>query len=386
MSENSRQLILKFVSETWFGSPAEFFATLPAEEQSRLLQLIMEYKLEALGYYTLNQALPASEAAAFQKKYQANAVSSLKNKVALKSLYQLFEEKKIRFAPIKGADLAWRCYPSAALRSFCDWDILIHPDDCLRALEELANAGWKVLDKLNVNTPHHHFAVHEKDGFFLEPHRSFSQINGVAASELWQEIKPVQGDSMQHELSAELNIIQLVRHFSENNYLHQPQMKFLNDAAALISKSEINWHKVRKLAEKWQLPYPGDVLCVWNGFFPESVVEQIAPDAEKLAGYRKVFEMQSAVKGTAPGEWAMVRSKESKLTFARKSLKHMTPAAMSEKYNLSNWRFLLLMPGLYIWDLTVKFFRFCKYIIKPDLNMHRYQQMIDKLECRHEKK
>jgi hypothetical protein len=228
MSNSSRQLILKFVSEVWFGSPAEFFATLPAEEQTGLLQLIREYKLEAWGYYALNQLLPAAEAADFQEKYQQNAVASLKSKVALKSLYQLFEEKKIRFVPIKGIDLAWRCYPAAALRSFCDWDILIHPDDCLQALDALANDGWKVLGKLDVNTRHHHFAVHEKDGIFLEPHRSLSQFDGIDVYELWQEIKPVKVDSMQHELSAELNIIQLVRHFSENNYLHQPLLKFLS--------------------------------------------------------------------------------------------------------------------------------------------------------------
>ena len=78
------------------------------------------------------------------------------------------------------------------------WDVLIHPDDCLAALEFLRLDGWQIMKKLDVKTAHHHFAVHRKNDFFLEPHKSLAQFNDIDPYDLWNEIFPESPGSMQH--------------------------------------------------------------------------------------------------------------------------------------------------------------------------------------------
>lgn len=385
MSKNPDQVILRFLSQVWFGSPGKYWDDLTADERSGLLQQITDHNLEALGYYALHDKLPEDLLKKFHEKYQRNSIYALRSQVAFAELCKFFKDKKIRFCPIKGVDLASRCYPAAALRSFCDWDVLIHPDDCLAALELLQHDGWQAVTKLDVKTAHHHFAVHCKNNFFLEPHRSLAQFNDIAPHDLWNEILPESPGSMQHVLSPELNILQLLRHASCNNYSHLPVVKLLQDAAAIIRKEQVDWQKLKLLAAKWNLPYPGDILSVWDEFFPDEIIEEFDADKNQISPYRNMFDFQNCVNNIAPGEWSLSKHKGSKILFIYRGLLGMTPNAMIKKYKLSFKGGWILLPAIYLWDITLKFFRFWSYVFFPNRKMQRYQQMVDALEDKYEK-
>ena len=47
----------------------------------------------------------------------------------LNQLKQILKKQTIRFTFIKGADLAFNAFPSPAIRTFNDIDLLLHPDD-----------------------------------------------------------------------------------------------------------------------------------------------------------------------------------------------------------------------------------------------------------------
>lgn len=385
MGKQPDSLILQFVSQAWFGSAADYYEKLPQYKQGDLLKQLVEHDLEPLGYYALNEKLPPEYLKDFREKYQFNSIGSLKTQVAFAQLCAVFKKNNIRFAPFKGVDIAKRLFPAAALRSFCDWDVLIHPDDCAPALDVLQQNGWKALEKVDLNTSHYHFAVHTKDNYFLEPHWTFSQFGKVDPRELWEEITPETCGSVQHVLSGELNILQLIRHASFNNYSHLPLLKMLQDAAAIIRREKIDWQKIRMLAKRWNLPYPGDILSVWNEFFPADVLNAMAGDEHEIARYRKLFAWQDKVDSIAPGEWALQRHKGGKLAFILQGVSRMTPQALRKKYKLNSRTFYLILPFIYVWDLTVKFFLYCKYTLFPDKKMKIYQQMCDELEAEREK-
>ena len=63
------------------------------------------------------------------------------NQMKFGSFCALLDGHGIRYVPIKGIDLAFRIYPSPALRSFCDWDVLIHREDFFKAVRILLDNG-----------------------------------------------------------------------------------------------------------------------------------------------------------------------------------------------------------------------------------------------------
>ena len=115
MSKNPDQVILRFLSQVWFGLPGKYWDDLTAEERTGLLQQITEHDLDAVGYYALHDKLPEEQLKKFHGKYQRNSIIALRSQVAFAELCKFFKNKKIRFCPIKGVDLAPRCYPAAAL-------------------------------------------------------------------------------------------------------------------------------------------------------------------------------------------------------------------------------------------------------------------------------
>ena len=385
MSDAHEQLVQQFAAEFWFGSPADFFDKLDPDSKSVFLQQIQSNNLQALAYYALNERLPEAERSAFASVYQHKGAMTFRAMALFRELNQLFQAEQIRFAPIKGVDMVRRFYPAGALRIFCDFDILFHPDDCVRALEVLQKNGWVPAGKVDLAEKHHHYTAHCKNGIVIEPHWTMSYFNNVNTHAIWEEITPEAPGSMLHILSAELNILQLCRHAAANDYTHLPQLKFLQDAAAIISNSQIDWQKVRCLSEKWQMPYPGKILGAWERFFPAAVIENMQCDESVTEKFRQLFSCNMQHGSAGSSEWAVNRAGVNKGSLILQALKHMTPGALFGKYHLTGWWRWLLLPGIFGVDLLSKGHRLVKYILNPNKKIRRYQQLVDDLEKSHEK-
>ncbi len=253
-----------------------------------------------LYYYFLQKHLPEPYQSDFRRKWQGITVFMMKQEFGLQQFFRQLEAEKLRFAPLKGAELAFHAYPDPALRSFGDWDILFHPDDCDRALEFLNRDGWKpeyILPEKLYGHHHYHFAT--KGIFHIEPHRGFSRFNADPAS-LWQEIHPVAPGKYQHRLSAELHVLLLLRHASVEEYTHIPYLRLFGDLSFLLQSHAPDPGRLRRLAKMWQLPDPFNLL----GAFPEFFIFDIPCNPRKAAAWRELFLSQNEYSGISSQERA----------------------------------------------------------------------------------
>lgn len=215
----------------------------------------------------------------------------------LKRLYRVLASHDLRFAPIKGADLACRLYPDAALRVFGDWDIWFHPDDCGRALAVLAEDGWKFTELYSnrheaaLKTARHHFSPHVRGQYTLEPHFTLANFDNIDPYEMWEHTVEYPAGDGQRVLSLEMNLLMLAQHAASQSYYHAQLPKLLADAA-MVMREKVDFSLLRELSARWHLPFSGDLLAAFSEFFPEDELRMFDADPAKVTEFRAVFEIR----------------------------------------------------------------------------------------------
>ena len=220
----------------------------------------------------------------------------------LKRLYVLLTSHGLRFVPIKGADFAYRLYPDAALRVFCDWVIWFHQDDCERALAVLAEDGWKVpeLHKTNSqftakNDNYHHFQPYVRGGYVLEPHFTLSKSRDINPVEMWEHTCSCPNGDGQRVLTPEMNLLMLARHASSQSFLHAQIPKLLTDVAMVLQNEKVYFTVLQKMSDHWNLFYPGDLFAAFPGFFQSDVVSGFMANSIAAANIRKLFVLRANI-------------------------------------------------------------------------------------------
>jgi hypothetical protein len=290
--------LLRFLGACVYGNPVSYYGGLNEAERAELNVQGRAFGMTAWFYRYLCNYLPEEKKLAFQKIYQTRQVKAMLGARELKRLYCVLASHGLHFTPIKGADLAYRLYPDAALRSFCDWDIWFHPDDCERALDVLAEDGWKVPEGSSTNLAadqrkgRHHFLGHVRGQYRIEPHYTLANFEEIAPNEMWDCTLDYPNGDGQRVLSPEMNLLMLTRHAATKSYFHAQLPKLLTDAAMVMQNEEVNFDKLRELANKWNLPYSGDLLAAFPEFFPSDVIAGFKSDSKRADAFRQVFEIR----------------------------------------------------------------------------------------------
>jgi len=290
--------LLSFLGTCVYGDLEAHYLGLDEAARDELERLGRRFGFEPWFYRYLYRILPDGKRADYQKIYQARQAAALIGARELNRLFGVLSANGLRFVPVKGADLAYRLYPEPALRYYSDWDILFHPDDCARALDILAEDGWKVPPKYSdghdavIKTTMYHFSPHVRGNNTVEPHFTLSNFNGVDPLEIWEYTAEFPGGRGQRILSPELNLLMLVRHAASNSYFHASLPKLLTDAAMVLTHEKPDFTVLRAMASRWGLPYPGDLLAAFPEFFPPEVIAGFDADAEKAARFRALFELR----------------------------------------------------------------------------------------------
>ncbi len=288
--------LLRFLGECVFGDPGAYYSGLNETERTELDAQGKKFGMTAWFYRYLSKGLPEEKKQAYQKVFQARQLKAMLGARELKRLYGVLASHGLRFVPIKGADLAYRLYPDAALRSFCDWDIWFHPDDCDHALAVLAEDGWEVLEYCSKDheavrsSGAHHFSPHVRGQYKIEPHFTLANLERIAPNEMWNHTLDYPGGDGQRVLSPEMNLLMLTRHAASKTYYHAQLPKLLSDAAMVMRNEKVNFDDLRKLANNWNLPYSGDLLAAFPEFFPSDVIAEFKADPKKAEAFRRLFE------------------------------------------------------------------------------------------------
>ena len=117
-----------------------------------LLQLADRHGMQPLLHWHLNavcsDAIPDDARQHLRVAFQRVSALNILLTHELQELLALFAENEVRAVPYKGPALALQLYGDVALRQFSDLDILVHPQDILRARDLLLARGYAQLPPL----------------------------------------------------------------------------------------------------------------------------------------------------------------------------------------------------------------------------------------------
>ena len=336
--------LLRFLGICVYGDPVAYYGGLNEAERAELDVQGRTFGMTAWFYRYLCDVLPEEKRLAYQKIYQARQVKALLGARELKRLYGMLASHGLRFVPIKGADLAYRLYPDAALRVFCDWDIWFHPDDCGRALTVLAEDGWKVpkyytSDHEAVRSSGaHHFSPHVRGRHRIEPHFTLANFEEITPNEMWSHTLDYHDGDGQRVLSPGMNLLVLTRHAATKSYFHAQLPKLRTDAAMVMKNEKVNFDKLRELANKWKLPYSGDLLAAFPEFFPPDVIAEFRADSKKSEAFRRLFEIRGRLREQENASLRLGRfeSQGQIVEGVLKYIRTLSPSKMRHIYHLPN--------------------------------------------------
>lgn len=355
--------------------------TLPEATQRQFLTAAIS---ERIGVYCLWKAprcckrLADMEAQLQIQDYKLQVQNCLNKQILLK-LYAKLEEQKIFFVPLKGADLAYRVYPLCHLRSFSDFDILFKREQWPQIEKFFVQEGWAgTVWKINENM--HHIPPLFKGNLVLEPHWTLPFFEGVAPDDLWNYCHPVASGSYRCQLSPELNMLMLVRHLRERDYIRCKLSRFLLDAHFLLKHETVEWEKVREMCRQWHFTYPGNLMGAFPEVFGDDLLKEISPDLSRAKMYREIFKQREAFMECTDHELQVHEMMTGQSQRLQQWLYHLSPSGIRRKYALPEDTNMLKVFGYTIKDIYIKACIMLGGIVHPHHELKDYLELVDKAD------
>ncbi|MBE6553125.1 MAG: hypothetical protein E7666_02165 [Ruminococcaceae bacterium] len=127
----------------------------------------------------------------FQKQQMLAIYRYQKLNYELERIYQILEDAKIPFIPLKGSVIR-KYYPEPWMRTSCDIDILVHEENLDQAIEILQTA---LHYKIDGNRNYHDISLFSESGIHLELHFNIQEnIDNLdqTLSQVWEYTLPIE--------------------------------------------------------------------------------------------------------------------------------------------------------------------------------------------------
>lgn len=252
------------------GSGGEMTDDLDAGDWQALLDIAQMHRLSSLLHRQLTSqdgaGCPAGMLQALADQRRQHALRALHMQHELLHVHRVLTAAGIRHVALKGAFLAWHAYPKPDLRPIRDLDILVAPEDALRAYDLLLANGHKRIPDypgspeacLRRNSKHLP-PIQRSQGIVLELHaRLFSYARGAhsASHELshlpgfWDRLiaRPLAGEMISYPSATDQLLHLLVHAISDHRLNNGPLV--LTDIHYLIASNDIDWPLFWQLAER----------------------------------------------------------------------------------------------------------------------------------------
>ena len=381
-------LPLGFLGACVRGEGEAFYRSLDEPGRSRLERDAAEHGLQAWLYRYLYDVLPEERRAEYRRVYQYRQAQAVRGEHELRSVFDELCGHGLRFAPVKAADLAYRVYPDPALRHGVDWDVWFHPDDCEKALDALAETGWRAplryTDSRDAvyKTSLHHYSPHKRDGYTLEPHDTLANFGDADPHDMWEYTLEVPDGRGRRVLSPELNLMMLARHAASNSYYHANLPKLLADAGMVMKHDPVDFGKLRALADRWRLPYPGDLLAAFPEFFTSDTIASFGADPEATARFRAIFQARGELgePDTTKLTWNRSRERGDTGDFLASRIFSRTPLLIRNIYHLPKhgaWGRVCLGYVKYFWSRSIRVFA---SLLGGDRRLKAYCRLVESVE------
>lgn len=237
-----------------------------------LLELAEKHGLLHLAAYALDKAgmsYPAETSKGTKLvSAQLAAVTSFGMQThVLSQLSTILEQAQIPFLPLKGSVLRhW--YPQPWMRSSCDIDVLIHPEDLERADALLTAKGFVFYTKCD------HDRSYMKDRVHLELHFTTMEEGQAAQSDrvlenIWDFAHPIEGKGYWQELNPEMFWFYHLAHLSKHFLIGGCGIRPLLDIKILQQKMPCRPELLQHLLQEGGLDRFADIIFklteVWFG-------------------------------------------------------------------------------------------------------------------------
>lgn len=221
-----------------------------------LLKTAKEHSILPFVYWSIKSAnlesVPSSVMAQLTADFNSNAVYNLTLTRELFRLLDLFRSNSIQAIPFKGPVLASLVYGNIALRQFWDLDILVRPEDFIKAKDLLLSEGyvpWHTLSAeqykdLVRNDKHNHDSRFSKSNSKTHIELHWSAFPGTYSSRLethslFERAEPMV--ILGHEilsLSPEDTLLFLCHHGTRHRWT---RISWICDITVLLKRKAINW-------------------------------------------------------------------------------------------------------------------------------------------------
>ena len=147
----------------------------------------------------------------YRLRYLQNAIKAQQQLRATQRLFQLFEEEKIDYLPVKGCVLKM-LYPQPDLRIMADADILIRPEQHPRLKAGMEKLGFRFEGEND------HVFEWRSEELFVELHKSLVPLSDpeyfAYYSDIWKKAR--KGEGFRWELSPEDTFVFVFVHFARH--------------------------------------------------------------------------------------------------------------------------------------------------------------------------
>ena len=213
------------------------------------LRVVRRHRIEGLAFQALtatSQPIPLASYTALQTAAERQANKSLVYAAETIRVCRLLRAADIPVACLKGASLSMLAFGNLGLRHGRDIDLLVSPDDALRADEVLSAASYdlempigphSLAQKKHWIRQRKHFEYKNSKSIPLELHWRLFDNQRLFTAELqsstWMEI-PILGKNSLHTLSAPNLLLYLCVHGANHMW---SRLKWLADVQALLRQS-----------------------------------------------------------------------------------------------------------------------------------------------------
>ena len=338
------QLLLSLVSDR-FPEPE----AIDESQSESFLAMCRRHRLDSyLGHRIQNNPCKILPEKTSQQLLTSLHGSKLRSRVMQQRFQRLadqFHRADIRFAALKGVDLARRIYYDPGLRPFDDIDILVAPADVTTVLKHLVRLGFETPPRLLpaswVRKFHFHLPlIHREENWMLEVHWRLmdkSILPAVPEKELWDEMQrspegyrilsPVHYATYLATHAAKHGFLnnRIANHARCPEFLVHPyseiRLIWLLDIALMMTYEKVSPDAVLNTATEWVCrDAVGDVLALCSTLFPSACningaarsVRREGP-VERRVKQRLMGAMQKELDGKDPCAeslpWLLVPSK-----------------------------------------------------------------------------
>lgn len=249
-------------------------------------ELVRRHRLAALFHRKLpsDTPLPSPVWENWEKEYHHQLARTVLEQDCLSRILEAFARSGIKSIVLKGPHLAQEYYPHPALRPCDDIDLLIRPDDRLRASRTVQTMGFTSLEETATAKKF----SQENTGIFLEVHTDLQTPDRrnpsfeIEIKDFWESSLPAQiADLPARVLSPTINLLYLAAHLSHHGF---SRIIWFYDLYLVMEKSgdSLNWDRLIEAAHRYQCAGQVYYSLLHTGYFfgktaPEEVLKQLAP-------------------------------------------------------------------------------------------------------------